>query len=52
MVDDYRNDLVRVGHHGNQHVQQDDDVDHRVRAEHQKTPEPRETFDAFQLESH
>lgn len=47
-----RDDLVRVAHHGDQHVQQHDDVDDTVRAEHQHRPEAREALDALQLEGH
>lgn len=46
----YSNHCVRVGHHGNQHVQQDDNVDHAVRAEHEQAPEAREALDAGQVE--
>ena len=45
----YRNSLIRTGHHGNQHVQQDDNVDNRIRSEHQKAPEARETLTAGQF---
>lgn len=42
--------MVRVGHHGDEHVEQHDDVDHGVRAEGEQRPEPREALDAGQLE--
>lgn len=48
----YRNDLVRVGHHGNEHVQQYNDVNDGVRAEHEESPEPSETLDASEIERH
>ena len=31
--------LVGVGHHGDEHVEEDDDVTDRVEAEHQEGPE-------------
>jgi hypothetical protein len=34
----FRDDCVGVGHHGDQHVEQHDDVAHRVTAEHQQAP--------------
>lgn len=37
-------------HHGNQQIQQHDDVDDSVRAEHEHAPEAREDLDAVQLE--
>ena len=36
-------------HHGDQEIQQDDDVDDREAPEHDETPEPRELFDSCQL---
>ena len=42
--------LVRVVHHGNEQVEQDDDVDERVAAEHEEAEEARELLDAGQLE--
>jgi hypothetical protein len=36
-------------HHGDQKVQEDDNVDNRVCPEHQHSPEPGEAFDASQL---
>lgn len=33
--DTHRDYLIRVGHHGDKHVQQYDYVDHRVRSEEQ-----------------
>lgn len=38
-------------HHSDQEIQKDDDVDDRVSAEHQHTPEPGEYLDAIQLEA-
>ena len=32
--------LVGVGHHGNQHVEEDNDVAHRVTAEHEQSRKP------------
>ena len=37
-------------HHGDQEIQQDDDVDDREAPEHDETPESRELFDSRQLE--
>ena len=42
--------LVRVIHHGDQEIQQDDDVDNRETPEHHQPPEPRELFDSCQFE--
>ena len=42
--------LVGVGHHGDQHVEQDDDVAHRVEAEHEQRPEPREFLYSYRKE--
>ncbi len=36
-------------HHGDEQVEQDDDVDDRVAAEHEETPESCETLDPGQL---
>ena len=36
-------------HHGDEQVEQDDNVDDRVAAEHEQTPESCETLDAGQL---
>ena len=41
--------LVRVVHHGDEKVEQDDDVDDREAPEHNETPKPRELFDSCQL---
>lgn len=38
-------------YHCNKQVQQDDNVDHTVRAEHHKPPEARVSFDANQLKT-
>ena len=35
----YLDDGVAVAHHCDEKVQEDDDVDHRVGAEHQQAPE-------------
>ena len=37
-------------HHGNEEVQEYDDVDHGVRSEHQHAPEARERLDPLELE--
>ena len=37
-------------HHGDQKVQEHDNIDDRVRPEHQHSPEPGEALDASQLE--
>lgn len=37
-------------HHGDEQVEQHDDVDDGVRAEHEHAPEAREDLDAVQLE--
>lgn len=47
----YENQLIRMIHHGDQQVNQDDDVYDRVGAEHEHAPEPREYLDALQLEA-
>ena len=41
--------LVRVAHHGDKHVQQDDHIAGDVAAEHEESPEPGEVLDASQL---
>ena len=41
--------LVGVVHHGDEEVEQDDDVDDGEGAEHDEAPEPRELLDARQL---
>ena len=38
----HRDGLVGVGHHGDQHVEKDDDGADVVEAEHQQGPEPGE----------
>ena len=43
-------ELVAVVHHGDQQVQQHDDVDDGEGAEHDEAPEPGELLDAGQLE--
>lgn len=42
--------VVGVGHHGDQQVEEHNDVDHGVRAEHEHGPEPREGAQTHQLE--
>ena len=44
-----RDDLEAVAHHGDEHVQQDNDVAHGVGPEHEQGPEPGELLDARQL---
>ena len=41
--------LIRVGHHGNEHVEKDDQVANTVRAKHEKGPETGKFLDASQL---
>ena len=43
-------DLVRVGHHRNEHVQKYDEVANAVAAKHEQGPEPRELLDPRELE--
>ena len=42
-------ELVGVVHHGDEEVEQDDDVDDGEGAEHDQAPEPRELLDPRQL---
>lgn len=42
----YGNELIGVVHHGDEEVQEDDNVDDRVSSKHQHAPEPGETLDA------
>lgn len=42
--------LIGMIHHSDQQVEENDDVDDSIRAEHQHAPEPREDLDAVQLE--
>ena len=42
-------ELVGVVHHGDEQVEQDDDVDDGERAEHDQAPEPRELLDPGEL---
>ena len=42
--------LVGVVHHGDEQVEEDDDVDEGVASEHEEAEEPRELLDAGQLE--
>lgn len=46
----HHNERVRVGHHGDEEVQQNDDIDDVVGAEHEHTPEPRERLNSSQFE--
>ena len=43
-------DLVRVGHHRNEHVQEYNEVANAVATKHEQCPEPRELLDARELE--
>ena len=43
-------DLVRVGHHRNEHVQEYNEVAHAVAAKHEQCPEPRELLNPRELE--
>ena len=43
-------ELVGVVHHGDEEVEQDDDVDDGEGAEHDEAPEPRELLDPGELE--
>lgn len=45
------NQLIRVIHHRNQQIQQDDYINDGVCAEHQHSPEASEYFDAIQFEA-
>lgn len=38
-------------HHGDEEIQEDNDVDDGIGAEHQHTPKSREHFDAVKLEA-
>lgn len=42
----YRNNLIGIRHHSDQHVQQYNDIDHGVRAEHEQRPKSREALNA------
>jgi len=44
--------LVRIGHHGYEHVEQHNNVDDGVGAKHEQRPEAGEALDTRQLESH
>ena len=44
-----RDELVGVIHHGDEKIEQDDDVDDREASEHDETPEPGELFYSSQL---
>ena len=41
--------MIWVGHHGNEHVEQDDDVAAGVDTKHQQRPEPGELFDSWEI---
>ena len=41
--------MIGVIHHGDQEIEEDDDVDDGEAAEHDQTPEPGELLDACQL---
>ena len=45
-----RDELVGVIHHGNQEIEEHDDVDHGEAPEHDEPPEPGELLDPRQLE--
>ncbi len=45
----YRNDLIWTWNHGNEYVEENNDVDEAVWAEHKEGPEPCETLDSRQL---
>lgn len=49
-VKTHRYYLIRVGHHGDEHVEQNNDVDHGVRPKQQQAPKPRETLDPGEIE--
>lgn len=38
-------------HHGDEQIQQDHDIDHRVGAEHEHAPEASKDFNSVQLET-
>ena len=40
-VRSFRYHCVGVGHHGNQHVEEDNDVANRVASKHEQSPKPR-----------
>ena len=40
---------IRTGHHSDEEVEKDNDVDETVRAEHEESPKPRERLDAGEL---
>ncbi len=53
LVDTYRtygDELITMIHHGNQQVEQHDDVDQWEAPEHDEAPEPSELFDPCELE--
>lgn len=41
---------IRIRHHGDEQVKQNDDIDDAVRTEHEQAPKARVGFDAGQLE--
>ena len=42
--------MVRVGHHGDEHVEEYCEVTDAVASKHEQRPEPRELLDAGELE--
>lgn len=44
--------LIRVRHHSDEHVEQHNDINDRVGAKHQQSPKASETFNAGQIEGH
>ena len=49
LVDTYRtygDELIRMVHHGDEEIEQDNDVNQRKATEHDETPEPGELLDA------
>lgn len=45
----YRNDLIRIGHHSDEHVKKYNYVDDRIRPEHEESPKPGESFNSCQF---
>lgn len=46
----YRNNLIRVGHHCDEHIEQNDYVNDGIGAEQKEGPEPGEASDALEIE--
>lgn len=40
----FRNNLVGIGHHGNQEIQQDNNIDHRITSKHEQCPKSSKTL--------